>query len=126
MLPIMMMIPCVPMVLVPLLTVEVTVEAALAFDAPPVILGDSAPMRVNLPCPASPLLLVLLSLHVAEEGSLPRRVVEGGGACFGVAGGLLGGHGQVLRAHLLVPTRGGYILVGVQDHCTANPHQVAR
>ena len=124
MLPIMMMMPCVPMVLVPLLTVEVTVEAALALDAPPVILGDSASMRVNLPSATAPLLLVLLSLHVAEEGSLPRRFVEGGSACFGVAG-LLGRHGQVLRAHLLVSTR-GHLLFGVQDHCTANPHQVAR
>lgn len=121
-----MMMPCLPLVLVPLLTVEVAVEAALALHAPPVILTDT-PMRVNLPSAASTLLLVLLPLHVAEEGGLPRRVVEGGGACFGVAGGLLGGHGQVLRAHLFVPTRGGGdILVGVQDHCTANPHQVTR
>ena len=106
-----------------LFAVEVAVEAALTLHAPPVILTDAAAMRVNLSsAAASP----LLPLHVAEEGSLPRRVVEGGGARLGVAGGLLGGHGQVLRAHLLVPTRGAYILVGVQDHCTANPHQVTR
>ena len=115
----MMMIPCLPMVLVPLLTVKIAIEAALTLDAPPIIFTDSAPMRLNLACPAA-LLLVLLSLHVAEERSLPRRVVEGGGACFGVAG-FLGGHGQVLRAHLLVPTR-GHLLVGVENHCTANPH----
>ena len=90
MLAIVMMMPCLPLVLVPLLTVKVAVEAALALHAPPVILTDATAMCLNLPSAAtSP----LLSLHVAEEGSLPRRVVEGGGACLGVAGGLLGGHG---------------------------------
>jgi hypothetical protein len=53
---------------------KVAVKAALTVDAPPIIFSNAAPMPLNLACPAA-LLLVLLSLHVAEEGSLSRRVV---------------------------------------------------
>ena len=106
----------------PFLTVEVAVEAALALDAPALIIIDDA-WRLHL----TGLLLALLPLHVAEEGSFPRRVVEGRGAtpvCF-TAARLFGGHGQVLQAQLLVIARGDF-LVGVQDRRTANPHQVTR
>ena len=120
--PIMMMIPCLPLVLVPILAVKVAVEAALTLNTPSLIIND-ATLRLNLTSAAA-LLLVLLFLHVAEERSLPRRVVEGRGPpCFG-ATGFLGRHGQVLRAHLLVPTR-GHLLVGLQDRLTADPNQVA-
>lgn len=111
--PIMMMIPCLLLVLVPILAVKVAVEAALTLNTPALIFINDAALRLNLPSAAA-LVLVLLSLHVAEERSLPRRVVEGRGPpCFGAAG-FLGRHGQVLRAHLLVPTRGD-LLVGLQD-----------
>lgn len=119
-----MMITCLPVVLVPFLTVEVAIEAALTLDAPSLILMDDVALPLNLGCAAA-ILLSLLSLHISEEGSLPRRVVKGGGACLAAAG-LLRGHGQVLRARLLVPTRPLAVLVGVQDCCTAYSHQVTR
>ena len=118
------MIPSLPLVLVPFLTVEVAVEAALTLDAPSLILIHGVALPFNLGCAAA-LLLGLLSLHIAEEGSFPRRVVKGGGACFAAAG-FLGGHRQVLRARFLVPTRAVVVLVGVQDCCTANSHKVTR
>ena len=119
-----MMIPSLPLVLVPFLTVEVAVEAALTLDAPSLILIHGIALSLNLGCAAA-LLLGLLSFHIAEEGSLPRRVVESGGACLAAAG-LLGGHGQVLRARFPVPTRPVVVMVGVQDCCTANSHKVTR
>ena len=117
-------IPSLALVLVAFLTVEVAVEAALTFDAPSLILIHGVTLPLYLRCAAS-LLLGLLSLHIAEEGSLPRRVVESGRACLAAAG-LLRGHGQVLRARFLVPTRPVVVLVGVQDCCTADSHQVTR
>ena len=114
------------LVLVAFFTVEVAVEAALTFDAPSLILIHGVTLPLNLRCAAS-LLLGLLSLHIPEEGSLPRRVVESGRTCLAAAAGLLRGHGQVLRARFLVPTRPVVaVMVGVQDCCTADSHKVAR
>ena len=118
------LIPSLPLVLVAFFAVEVAVEAALTLHAPSLILIHGVTLPLYLRCAAS-LLLGLLSLHIPEEGSLPRRVVESGGACLAAAG-LLRGHGQVLRARFLVPTRPVVVLVGVQDCCTADSHQVAR
>jgi hypothetical protein len=114
-------IPSLALVLVAFLTVEVAVEAALTFDAPSLILIHGVALPLYLRCAAS-LLLGLLSLHIAKEGSLPRRVIESGGACLAAAG-LLRGHGQVLRARFLVPTLPVVaVMVGVQDCCTTDSH----